>query len=369
MNPAAVRRDAARADEMIMALAKNKELKLEDAKAASTPVDTSVPEAPEESPEENPVGAPEDTQDQISGQAPEQFEPDFGSSDQDQGVEHHAANDQPETTENSVNLDILVKSVAQWEQRYKTLQGMFNQQAKQVEQYQELLSRMSEAQTSQAPAASAPKKPVESLVTKEDIDAFGDDLIDVSRRVAREEYAQAIAQMSEKIAQLEGQLSGVAQTSAQTQYERFVNRLRQDVPKQTGHDFDTINNDPAFEQWIMDSPTRKVVFDTAMRSYDHAAMLDMFSMYGARLQAPTSSQSASKPPAQVDPRLMKQVTPGKSKSTPSPAQPATGEKQQWTRSAIAQFYSERNKMPKSEADKIERNIAAAMKSGRVDYSQ
>jgi hypothetical protein len=368
MNPAAVRRDAARADEMIMALAKSKELKLEDAKAASVPVDTSVPETPEDSPVEA-----QETQDQISGQAAEQLELDSGTpyqdQDQDQGVEHHAANDQSEATENSVNLDILVKSVAQWEQRYKTLQGMFNQQAKQVEQYQELLSRMSEAQTSQAPAASAPKKPVESLVTKEDIDSFGDDLIDVSRRVAREEYAQAVAQMSEKIAQLESQLSGVAQTSAQTQYERFVNRLRQEVPKQTGHDFDKINNDPAFEQWIIDSPTRKVVFDTAMRSYDHAAMLDMFSMYGARLQAPASSQLASKPPAQVDPRLLKQVAPGKSKSTPSPAQPATGEKQQWTRSAIAQFYSERNKMPKSDADKIERNIAAAMKSGRVDYSQ
>jgi hypothetical protein len=73
-----------------------------------------------------------------------------------------------------------------------------------------------------------------------------------------------------------------------------------------------------------------------------------------------------KTPSPVDPRLVRQVAPGKSKSTPSPAQ-QDGAKRQWTRSGIADFYKKMKQYPADTAAALERDIFAAQKEGRVDY--
>jgi len=54
---------------------------------------------------------------------------------------------------------------------------------------------------------------------------------------------------------------------------------------------------------------------------------------------------------------------------PSPSQRQNGSAQTWTRSGIADFYNKRKSYEPAERDRIEREIAAAQREGRVNSTQ
>ena len=69
--------------------------------------------------------------------------------------------------------------------------------------------------------------------------------------------------------------------------------------------------------------------------------------------------------------LEKQVAPGKSRSTQTPSAAVTTDERIWTRSEIAQAYSDnsKGKYTPEEWAPLEREIAAAQANERVDYSK
>ena len=314
-----IKQEAAKADQMILDLAKRADSSLVD-----------------ESPNgENAEVDQEAVQPEVDQQQP------------DQGVVADAATED-QTDDVSRALDESKK----WEQRYRSLDGMIQARDRQIEQLHQLLASMQQAQA--APEAPA-KQDKAKLVGKEDEDAFGADLVDLARRVAREESGAYVAKLEGTIAELQQQLKGVAQTTAVTVQDRFENQLAAAVPN-----WKAVDSDPKFIEWLQSNATRMKVFSEAARNQDVDGVAYFYSEYAG---APKTEKQTP------DPRLVKQVAPGKSKSV-APAAKSPAEKKTWTRSEIAQFYADgKKRFSQEDYVKLERDLFAAQKEGRVDYTR
>ena len=317
--------------EQIKAAAKKADELIEELARQARGEEAEAPETPEETTE--PVLAESDS----GVQAEPQEEPQAAPDEQDQ----------------------LREAAAKWEQRYRSLDGMIQSRDRQIEQLHQLLADMQASKTEAKKA-----EPKKALVTKEDEETFGADLLDVARRVAREENAQYIQALEAKLAQFEGKLGTMETATAETAQERFETRLGQVAPN-----WHTVDRDPNFITWLQGSPTRLRIFKESVQSQDLMGVAQFYLDYdvltGKQTEVVVSSTDNQSQP--VDPRLARQVSPGKSRSSPTPI--TEGNKRQWTRTGIADFFTNRKKYPVDEANRIERDIFAAQKEDRVDYSR
>lgn len=268
----------------------------------------------------------------------------------DQGVVADAATE--DQSDNTV-LDQIREESARWEQRYRSLDGMIQARDRQIEQLHQLLAAMQQAPKGE-PQAEKPKG--KQLVGKEDEEAFGSDLIDLARRISREESGAYISELENRLAHMQEQLSGVAQTTAVTVQDRFEQQLGKAVAN-----WKQIDGDAKFISWLQGNPTRLRVFTEAVRAQDVSGVAYFYQEFG--------DKSAPEEKPRVDPRLERQVAPGKTKSVPTAAKNPQ-DKKQWTRSEIAQFYSNGKKQYSAEDySKLERDLFNAQKEGRVDFSR
>lgn len=322
-----------RADQMIQELAKQRQDA--EARVQEELQGMSAEAEPEESPAE-PEATPES----------------------DAGVQAPAAQP-PETVD---ALAAIREESKLWEQRYRSLDGMIQARDRQISDLHQLIANMQATHAQASPPVAEETKP---LVSAEDEATFGADLLDVTRRVSRDELKRYAKALEEKVARLEANLQGVASVTAETANERFLNRLTQAVPN-----WEKTDKDPAFMTWLEASPTRQRIFRDAAQGQDVVALAQFYSDFEA-MQARNAPQTPTTPETkEIDPRLAKQVSPGRSRSAPTPAA-QEGEKRVWSRSAIADLYQKMSngQVPKEEAARLEREVFAAMKEGRVDYSK
>jgi hypothetical protein len=306
-----IKQDAEKADEMIRSLA----------------------QAGEEQGEQDPQGEPQEPT-----QAPEH----------DQGVAQS-----PDPASDSQGKD-WQEEARLWEQRYRSLNGMIQSRDRQIQQLHDLLAQMQSAQAPQGKEQE--KEAVKGHLTKDDEDQYGADLVDMARRAAREENAALIDQLQGKISQLEGQLAGVSQVTEGAVRDRFETKL----DRATNGEWRKVDQDPAFMEWLKSSQARYRVFVESVQGQDAATAAEFFTEF-AKMQ-----QSSSNAPAKRKSELERQVAPGKSKAT---GVPAVGEKKQWTRSEIARTYADKKQFAPDEFIKLEREIAAAQREGRVDFNK
>lgn len=266
----------------------------------------------------------------------------------DEGVVAAATEDQGSPAELARPSD----DAAKWEARYRSLDGMIQARDRQIEQLHQLLAAMQSAPSKKEEPAATPAKP---LVGKEDEESFGADLIDLARRVAQEQSGAYITKLEQKITELESRLSGVAQTTAVSVQERFENAIANAAP-----DWKKIDSDPKFIEWLQSVPSRQRVFADAARAQDAEGVAYFYAEYAEKFgQAQQSNRS----------QLEKQVAPGRSRNV-APQARNTSEKKQWTRSEIAGFYAQGKKQYSSEEyAKLEKDLFAAQREGRVDYSR
>lgn len=320
-----IRKDAAKADQIIEELARK-----------GKPTDPEAqPPTHEDTPEETEAAQPE-----------VEAQPDEGV------VATAATDDQPDTGATAELRELAAK----WEQRYRSLDGMIQARDRQIEQLHQLLAAMQSAKVEPA-KADEPKAPAKSAISKEDEEAFGADLIDLARRVARSETGELVDTLRAEIAQLKDALSGVQRTTAVSTQERFEAQLTQLSP-----DWQKFDADPKFIGWLQESPSRQRVFEEAAKDMDAKGVAFFFSEFA-------KANGIGQPKPKQDARLEKQVAPGKPRSVPTAAKDATGDKQ-WTRTEIAQFYSQdRRNFTPDEYNRIERDIFKAQSEGRVDYTR
>lgn len=260
------------------------------------------------------------------------------------------------------------------EQRYRTLQGMYNADTGRLRsENQQLRSRLSQVEQLLSSLSQTPPKaadaPATKYVTDQDVEEYGDS-IDLMRRVSREEtlsYEREISSLKDTIRNLQAnvipRVEQVAHTQMQSTEQQFWSELGRLVP-----DWREVNADASFHSWLLEvdplaGVPRQTFLDNAQRSYDAGRVAQFFNAWkggaGSRVAQPNTHAS--------DSQLEKQVSPGRGRgggSAPSGGQPKTYSVQD-----IEKFYADvrrgQFKGKDEERARIERDIFAAQREGRI----
>lgn len=284
------------------------------------------------------------------------------------------------TTEHGAKEDPNSETYAQ---RWRTLQGQFNAEVPRlrgankelqarVAQLENLLSTLSSAP---AAAPSAQPQSVQKLVTDDDVAEYGES-IDMMRKVTREE----VGSLQGKIAQLEGiianltqsvsgsvipQVQRVAQQQAASAEERFWSNLAQRVPN-----WQQINNDQDFQSWLLEidpltNTSRQTHLEIAQRDLDVNRVIAFFNAFTAA--SGKFAPQANAQPNRSASELEKQIAPGRARGSAGGTANQTAKT--YTPEDIKKFFNDvrsgRYKGRETERDRIERDIFAAQREGRI----
>ena len=271
-----------------------------------------------------------------------------------------------------------------WQNRYRTLQGKYDHELPQmrqhIQQLENLLATMNRApaQLEAAPMAG----PVE--IPEEDYTTYGPDFVDSTRRWARAEVQQDIEAMRRQIEELRGYAN-------QSSGDRVKDRVRAELdrdPEIAGR-WQQLDTDAGFNAWLQDldpfSGARRLdMLREAYAGGDAVRTGRFFKAYlhehtdQTRMPTGTAQTLAPVTPrpngnggyygngaGQVD--LAAYAAPGRaSNATPGPGAP---ERRIWTNRDIQAFYEGRlkgrYKGREQEADRLERDILLAAQEGRV----
>lgn len=215
-------------------------------------------------------------------------------------VETEPANTSPTDVEDELTF----------EQRYRTLQGKYDAEVPRLyDQVRDLEDRIDRLQATAArPKSVEPTKPKEkvSYVTDEDRAEFGEELIDVQRRVAREvseEYQEQFAKQAEVIKALEEK---IANTGNQVGAMSFTQRLAQLVP-----DFDAIDKDERWIAWLNEhDPMTRAPRRTQAKNAFEAGDAEAVAHYVSLFKGESDTQKPKSQQRQTE--LEKQVAPNRS---------------------------------------------------------
>lgn len=235
-----------------------------------------------------------------------------------------------------------------WEHRFKVLQGKYNSEVPRfAHENKELKGRLDALQAELEVIKNA--KPVEPLVKPEEIEQYGEGLIDVARRIAREE----IAGKQQEIDALKAQLTSVQTVTTNNVERDFFKSLAEMVP-----DWQQLNEDAGFLKWLeeVDELTGSKKFDLLSRaeqSRDAVRVAKFFQTYKKTSSSWAANSARS---------LEQQLVPDTAKTPESP--PA---KKIWTRPEISDFYNRlrRGVVSDKDAIAIEADITAAQLEGRI----
>jgi hypothetical protein len=285
-----------------------------------------------------------------------------------------------------------------WEQKYKVLQGKYNaevprlqtkvrdqdeairQLREQLTATQNLLASLS-AQRESAPAgdppsARTPAQPTR-LVKDEEVREFGADLIDVMRRVVREEQAsllpeidRRVAPVAQRVDQVAQAATSVAQRVAQSDQQTVLSMLDQQVPK-----WRELNEDQGFLEWLdqidpFSGYKRGALLQQAYKAHDGPRVVAFFNGYLKEHAAvtPPAPPAAPAPAAAPQKTLDKFVAPGTPKTGAASTPDGSG-KRVWSRAEIGKFYADvqagRYRTRPDEQKKLEADIFAAQREGRI----
>lgn len=245
-----------------------------------------------------------------------------------------------------------------WRKRYETLQGMFNAEVPRLRSRIEELESVS-AKPQAQPTPAFVEAPVPD---SEDVDAYGEELVNMIRRQATAVTQAYVSQIVDaKIAEFAQKLSGVEQKAGAVYERTFLSDLAVQVP-----DWEALNTDPDFLAWLaevdpMTGFARKVYLDDAYGVRDVNRTAAVFTAYK------TQKGIVAQPAPQSKPSLERQVSPGKAKATAAPA--ADPSQRTWTMAEITAFYDDvrrgKYRGREAEAGEIEKQIDLAVAQARV----
>ena len=135
-----------------------------------------------------------------------------------------------------------------WQQKYKTLKGMYDAEVPRLHaDLRELKAQVDSLRKASETKPVEPAKPkaAEKLVTDADVEAFGSDLIEVQRKVAREVAAEFRGELDTMRAENEKLREQLTSTGTQVSEASFEQRLYRMVP-----DFEAVNVDPKWIAWL-----------------------------------------------------------------------------------------------------------------------
>lgn len=237
-----------------------------------------------------------------------------------------------------------------WEARYKTLHGKYNAEVPRLHAAIKERDAKLNSLTEEVEALKTQMKtPKESLIKPEEVSEYGEPLVDLMRRAAREE----VAAKDSEIAELKRKLDQVHVATTETREVGFYDKLAAMVP-----DWSTVNDDPAFHDWLgefdeLAGTQRQALLAAAEEKRDADRVARFFNAFKRVQQDKTAEADAS---------LASQVTPvGTRVNTPPVG------KKIWTRAEIADSYSRirRGEVDDDKAAAIDSEIQLAIRENRV----
>lgn len=258
----------------------------------------------------------------------------------------------------------------QWEHKFRTLQGMYNAHVPALQnQVKELTAKVEEL--SKASAAKPVDDPTDkTLVTAQDEEAFGKDLIDVARRIAKEEfgrerkeYLKQIAALNDKLEKTSGKVTEVVESNQRNSFDVFLDKLASRLPN-----WESVQATEECQAWLDTRvPGTNITWDAALKNaannQDVGAVVEVFGEFFKQYP----QHNPAKPAAEPKPSLADQVSPTKARGSAGPAAPAA--KKFYTGQEYSEKSVEQIRLTKAgklkEAAAIEQELNAALIEGRV----
>lgn len=267
--------------------------------------------------------------------------------------------------DNAAEIERLRKELEKSEQRYRTARGMhdadrarFNEQIVSMQERLRELEERSTATPTPPPQVTAPK----------DVEEFGQDTIDFVLRTARAVIQAEVPALVEQLlaARLTPVQSQVAQVAAhvgRTAEQEFFHVVATRVP-----DWETLNTDPAFIDWLRNVDTLsgvpyQAILSNARENLDATRAAAVFDRYKAEAGV---ARPAPAPAPKVDERASL-VEPARTASAAPRSPGGAANKRQWTRTDVGKFYadSRAGKYDAAQAKQIEAEIFQAQLEGRI----
>jgi len=255
-----------------------------------------------------------------------------------------------------------------WEQKFHSLKGKFDAEVPRLyaqtrelnDQIKQLIAENAVAKAQSVQADPAPGK---TLITEQDKEAFGSDLIDLIERATEQKLAgnrHLETQLRAEIDELKGKLGNVSDRQVVSDKDRYENALANAVP-----DWQTLNVDQGFLGWLAEvdpvyGMPRQYALTNAYEALDATRTATIFNQYKKSV-APAQNQPTR-------PNLQSQVAPTRSRTSPAPTNPNV-DKRVYSQQDIDSFYSDwrRGHLDEAEAVQIEKDIHAATTEGRIRY--
>lgn len=267
-----------------------------------------------------------------------------------------------------------------FEQRWRTLQGKYNAEVRKtaelagrVSTLEGMLAQLQERAIQQPePQQQEPQVP-ETLVSQEEIDDYGSDLIDVMKRAAKEAVKDELDGLRAENDSLKAQIGGVGKKIELDDRTRLFARLDSELDG-----WRDTNVDPEFLGWLeqMDlysGEPRKVLLNHAFENNDFDRVSTFFRGYLGEVAAvsraaqPTEPQPQPKPNGKGKVPLESLVAPGVGHSGSADSTKDQG--RIWKESDIGNFYADARKGAfrgrEDEYRRIEQEIQQAMNEGRI----
>lgn len=286
---------------------------------------------------------------------------------------------------------------ATFQRKYQVLQGKYNSEVprlqRQITELQDenratrnLIASMTEPRSRQPDPNETPAPPPApaKLVTEKETQTFGADLIDVMRRVVREELPGVTAEVDRRLRPVNERIDAVAATAHKAtavakkqSKEAVIAHMDDHLPA-----WRTLNEDPEFLAWLdqvdpFSGQERGTLLVAAFERFDAPRVEAFFVGYQkehAAVTPPTPTPDPTPVPAAPPAAAGTQVTlesmvaPG----TPKPGAPRTpdgADKRVWTRKEISEFYRTVNagkfRGTPEQRKAIEADIFAAQTEGRI----
>ena len=275
-----------------------------------------------------------------------------------QGVEAESVSEPVQETKPK-NTD---EDPAVWKQKYKTLQGMYDKEVPHLHSEVKTLTKELEAlKESLTKKAEEVPKQEQKLVTDEDVQNFGEDLIEVQRKVAREvasEFESRIEAMQAENQELRNLVGDTDNRISETTFETRLHRL--------DPDFHNLDSDPNWIAWldevdpVLRAPRRTIALQ-AYQSGDAEGVAYYVDMFRSSMvkEEPAQEKSANQ-------ELERQIQPVR---TAANATPTSQKGRTYSNGDIQKMFHKAAMLNSTgkleEANKLEAEIDAAYMQGRV----
>lgn len=250
------------------------------------------------------------------------------------------------------------------EDRWRSLDGIIRMQNEKLDGLRAIIAAGSAQHAPAAEPVAAEPPPAPAAFTQNDADQFGADLCEyIDSRVAAV-VSPMIATVRADLGGVEAKLQNTSEVVALTQEDRFKSELTEIMPT-----WESLNEDDDFIAWLNANPLYYHGWRKAVTDLDAVSAAQVMQVYADKLVVDT----ANSPETLRQQELETQLAPPRARAD-SPRAAEANQPKQWRLSEIQEFYRSMAKPPaqrpytQKEADKIERDIAAAHSENRVDVT-